>query len=67
MSLIDSPVLLYDLFQAFFEIYYQVFDLLILFHPFEKYIFMDLVDQFLEDVDSILKLIGAAIVEAFIV
>lgn len=63
----DFTVPLDDFLKAIFEVYYQVFNLLVLFHSFKKYVFMHLVNQFLEHVDPVLELVGAAIVEALVI
>ena len=60
-------VLLYYLLEALFEVDYQVLNLLVLFHSFKKYVFMDLVDQLLKNINPILKLVGATIMEALII
>ena len=63
----DSAVLLDYLLEALFEVDYQVLNLLVLFHSLKKYVFMDLVNQFLKNVNPIFKLVGATIMKALII
>jgi hypothetical protein len=67
LGIVDSPVLLDYLLEALFEVDYQVLNLLVLFHSLKKYVFMDLVNQFLKKVNPIFKLVGATIMKALII